>query len=121
MPECINEGPDKRLLRGLTCRLQGWLSFRSQSPPKKILETGSVFIGWPPVLAINIRHDSDAPKADPGGHKYLHVRLGWRWDAHPASEPDRGGWYILSAALKDLDHKLMFWRDPAPQAAREGQ
>ena len=108
--QCVNEGLDRRMFRWLTCRVQPLVSFRSHRPPRRILETGSVFIGWPPVIAVNVRHDSDSPDAR-GGHKFLHLRLGYRWDAHPKQEPELGGHYILSAALKDLPHKQQFWRD----------
>ena len=104
MSGCVNEGPDKRLLKGLTCRLQGWLSFRSKRAPKTLLHAGPIFVGWPLVVAVNSQH----------GEKYFHARLGWRWDAHPETEPEQGGWYIFSAAAKDLDHPIEFWKDPPP-------
>lgn len=100
---CVNEGPDKRWFKPIVCPFQNLVSFRSFREPIGIDAAGFVFIGvWPPNIAVNIPLKP---------RKYLHGRLGYRWDAYPDTEPEKGCWFIASAAAKVLPYKLLYWRD----------
>lgn len=99
---CTNAGGDRRILAKIVCPLQNALSFRTFRKPVGIKIGGYFFVGFPPVVAFNV----------PLGGKFLHARALYRWDAHPATEPEKGCWEIFpSVSAKILDHRTAFWLD----------
>ena len=104
----VNAGTDRRIggvIGRLAGRVQTALSFKSSTPPTKVVEQhGAVWIET--ATAPNGRqHLSIATKR---GARWATVRLGWRWDPNWGDEgtlgynpePDIIGGYIFDGILK---------------------
>jgi len=78
-----------RLFGRWGCKIQSWLSFRSTWEPL------SVLVAFPPYVAVNI----PLPGAPPH-RRYLHCRLGWRFD--------KSWGYIFDPALKAKEIPILY-------------
>lgn len=100
----VNQGDDPRIFGRIGAFVQWLLSFNpkqfKKNPYAVIKETDQIFVGNPPYIAINIRLNNAAD----GSQRWAHCRIGWRYDVNWTST----GGYIADAALKVIDHKLIY-------------
>lgn len=101
----VNQGDDLRSFGRFAAFLQHCLSFNPKNfktnPYVPLYNDTVIFTsGLPPYLVINIelRPTAEMPE------RYFHARLGWRYDQHWGNT----GGYIISAAAKVVDHKLIY-------------
>lgn len=99
----VNRGPDARILGRFGGWIQGALSFRSPTPPKRwMTRNKNLALFWPAFMSIAI------PRR---GGRFWTFRMGWRWDENWGRDdtpptPPFGG-YIADVIIKTrIDHRV---------------